>query len=71
MYRPHYIKIGKKGLDKALAIVDRHDKLGDIDDYGVTDQLGDGTVLLRLNLIVSDDLEVIKDEFRKNGIELF
>lgn len=73
MYRPHYITIKKEDFDKADAIVRKHCDLGDIDDYSVYEEVrwNSIVVVFKIRMYVSDDLEVIENEFRESGIELF
>ena len=72
MYRAHDIKINKEDRHAAYDIIARHFRLGDIDDLRIYEDTERSvkTLTFHIHLYVSDDLEIIKDEFREAGIRI-
>ena len=73
MYRPHFIEFKAEDRDKAYPIINKHYDLHNIDDYRIYEDTVGGVkrLTVKLYLYISDDLELIKDDFRKAGVELF
>ena len=72
-YHKHSITVDRKDAGKADAILNKYWNNYDINHISSSDQNSKdkSTTTYRFELVVSDDLENIKDEFREAGIELF
>lgn len=73
MYRVHTIECKLVDRKKADEIIDRYVENHTICNLNVNVQWNHScrTITYWLGLVVSDDLEIIKNEFREAGIELF
>lgn len=73
MYRAHFIEFKEEYRKPAYKILAKHLENGDIDDFRIYEDTVHGMkrIGFKLHLYVSDDLEIIKNEFREEGIELF
>lgn len=73
MYRTHTIKCKYIDHDKSDEIIEQHLSNHNIDDYRASVDISGGVMMVTywIKLYVSDDLELIKDDFRKAGVEMF
>lgn len=73
MYRAHYLEFKYEDRDRAYTIFGKYLNLGFFDDFRIYEDTVQGVKRLRLKLhpYVSDDLEMMKNDFRKAGIEMF
>ena len=72
-YRVYDIAVRKEDEVKADAIIDYFMSNHDLDDYYVEehhDSNGETKVIFRVIPYISDDLEVIRNELKLNGIKL-
>ena len=69
MYQFYFLKIRKVNVHKAYDILSNRRKLGDIDRWCFR-RWDEDAVLCVFSLIVSDDYETIKNEFKLAGIQI-
>lgn len=73
-YRPYYIEVMSKDESKVDDILDRHDAMGDLDDYSYgrsyKDKDGIYWTQYRIAPIIYEDLEIILREFERAGIQV-
>ena len=74
MYKGYYITVRTDNRYRVDAILDRHDRLGEIDriDSVCGQRNADGTVSItyRIAPYIYEDLEAIMDEFKRKGIRV-
>ena len=73
-YRFYDITVERKDEDKANSIISHHMDIGNLHDCYVCRESGSNgrrLVRYRVSPYISEDLEIIKNDFKKNGIELF
>lgn len=72
-YQPHYVKIRKEDRNKADAILEKHWLKGDLDDISASEEPrsdGGESVIYRICPYICEDLGVIVDEFKQEGIQV-
>lgn len=72
-YRVHDVKISKADREKADTILLKHWHSGDIDTVECNEtNYSDGTIAVtyRIRPYIYEDLEAIKNEFQREGIQL-
>lgn len=73
MYRAHFMEFKYEDRDKVFTIFGKYLNLGYFDDFRIYEDTVHNTKRLTLKLYpyVSSDLEIMKNEFREKGIEVF
>jgi hypothetical protein len=75
-YRVHNVTIRKEDRDKADAIIEKHYLAGDIDEVYTEKRAAhvDGELIMTVSYWISpyicEDLQIIIDEFKQEGIQI-
>ena len=75
LYRSHFINVRKEDEDKVTAILNRHDALGNLDDWThcdvpIIDSNGERWTTFKIKPYIYEDFEAIVSEMKQAGIQI-
>lgn len=69
MYRKYDVKIRREDVEKTFRILIKLENDGDVDRWSFI-RWDENTVYCSIAPIISDDMDMIKEKFRKAGIQI-
>lgn len=72
MYRAHDVHIRKEDYEKAEAILEKHYRMGEIDDHSASMEIRFGVqvIVYHIHPYICEDFENIVNEFKQEGIRV-